>query len=67
MHRRAPQGREEMGLEYLGSLVILSNLGTVLASQGKYEEAESMLRRALQGFQKFGLEHPQTLASAENL
>jgi Tfp pilus assembly protein PilF len=39
-----------------------------LSRQGKYEEAEAMHRRALKGREKvLGLEHPDTLASVNNL
>jgi Tfp pilus assembly protein PilF len=40
----------------------------VLESQGKYEEAEAMHRRALEGREKvLGPEHPETITSVNNL
>jgi tetratricopeptide (TPR) repeat protein len=39
-------------------------LGLVLHYQGKYEAAEEMNRRALEGYEKvLGMEHPSTLTS----
>ena len=39
----------------------INNLGIVLFRQGKYEEAEAMHQRALQGREKvLGPEHPHT-------
>ncbi|KAL4970220.1 tetratricopeptide repeat protein [Aspergillus stella-maris] len=46
----------------------VSQLGSVLAQQGKYEEAEAMHRRDLLGSEKvLGPEHPDTLTSMHNL
>ncbi|KAF2027559.1 HET-domain-containing protein [Setomelanomma holmii] len=46
----------------------VSNLGTVLSRQGKYDEAEAMHRRALEGREKvLGREHPDTLTSVYHL
>jgi Tfp pilus assembly protein PilF len=46
----------------------VSDLGNVLYIQGKYEEAEAMHRRALEGYEKvLGREHPDTHASVNNL
>ena len=46
----------------------LSLLGSVLQDQGKYEAAEEMNRRALEGREKvLGVEHPDTLTSVYNL
>ena len=40
----------------------------MLEDQGKYEEAEDMSRRALEGYEKvLGAEHSDTLASVNNL
>ena len=40
----------------------------MLQYQGKYEEAEQMNRRALEGYEKvLGREHPDTLTSVNNL
>jgi tetratricopeptide (TPR) repeat protein len=42
----------------------VSNLALVLRSQGKYEEAEKLNRRALEGREKeLGVRHPDTLTS----
>lgn len=42
----------------------MSNLALVLQSQGKYEAAEAMNRRALEGYEKaLGNEHPDTLTN----
>ncbi|KAH1890714.1 hypothetical protein KXW12_005816 [Aspergillus fumigatus] len=50
------------------TLTSISNLGIVLARQGKYEEAEAMHRQALQGYEKvLGSEHPSTLTTMHNL
>ena len=38
-----------LGPEHLNTLTSVNNLGAVLLRQGKYEEAESMHRRALKG------------------
>ncbi len=46
----------------------LSLLASVLQYQGKYEAAEEMNRRALEGREKvLGVEHPSTLTSVDNL
>jgi tetratricopeptide (TPR) repeat protein len=40
----------------------------VLSSQGKYDEAEAMQRRALEGYEKvLGRGHPDTLTSVYHL
>jgi Tetratricopeptide repeat len=40
----------------------------ILRDQGRYEEAEAMNRRALDGREKvLGREHPDTLTSVDNL
>jgi tetratricopeptide (TPR) repeat protein len=60
--------RWALGKEHPDMLASVSNLATILQSQGKYEEAESMNQRALEGFEKaLGKEHPDTLASVSNL
>jgi hypothetical protein len=41
-----------LGKEHPDMLASVSNLATILQSQGKYEEAESMNQRALEGFEK---------------
>jgi len=54
--------------EHLDTLVSLGILALVLESQGKYEQAEEMKRRALEGSEKaLGKEHPDTLTSVSNL
>ena len=65
MHRRALEGREKvLGLEHPDTLTSVSQLGSALLKQGKYDEAEAMHRRDLEGLEKvLGLEHPNTLAS----
>lgn len=45
-------------------LTSISNPGTAVASQGQYDEAEAMHRRALEGSEKvLGREQPDTLIS----
>jgi hypothetical protein len=45
-------------------LVSVSDLASVLQYQGKYETAEEMNRRALEGHEKvLGVEHPFTFTS----
>ena len=57
-----------LGREHPDTLTSVNNLGLVLDSQGKYEEAEAMHRRALEGYEKvLGREHPDTLTSVSNL
>ena len=56
------------GRKHPNTLTSVSNLGSVLSSQGRYEEAEAMHRRALEGKEKaLGREHPNTLTSVHNL
>ena len=57
-----------LGLEHSDTLTSVSQLGTVLSRQGKYEEAEAMHRRDLKGSEKaLGLQHPGTVTSMANL
>jgi Tfp pilus assembly protein PilF len=43
MHQQAVQGLEKaLGPKHPNTLTSISNLGSVLARQGKYEEAEAM-------------------------
>jgi hypothetical protein len=57
-----------LGLEYLDTLSSVNNLSLDLKSQGKYEEAEAIYRRALEGYKKvLGLEYLDTLTSVSNL
>ncbi|KAK0268609.1 hypothetical protein LTS00_017513 [Friedmanniomyces endolithicus] len=51
-----------------GWLCSLRDLAAVLQNQGKYEAAEAMNRRVLEGSEEvLGKEHPDTLASVSNL
>ncbi|KAI9764839.1 MAG: hypothetical protein M1840_007985 [Geoglossum simile] len=69
MDRSALGAREvTLGGEHPNTLTSISNLGSVLSRQGKYEEAEAMHRQAFEGYEKvLGPEHPSTLTSANNL
>jgi Tfp pilus assembly protein PilF len=54
--------------EYPNTLTSISNLGLVLARQGKYKEAEAMHQRDLEGSEKvLRSEYPDTLTSVSNL
>ncbi|KAL4971205.1 hypothetical protein BDW66DRAFT_155886 [Aspergillus desertorum] len=56
------------GPDDVGTLTSVSQLGSVLERQGKYEEAEALHRRDLAGSEKvLGPEHPDTLASVSQL
>ncbi|KAM5358060.1 hypothetical protein ACJZ2D_015635 [Fusarium nematophilum] len=70
--------RKVLGPEHPDTLSSVSNLGSVLSSQGKYDEAEAiqgkydeaeaMYRRGLEGSEKvLGPEYPDTLTSVNNL
>ena len=60
--------RERAGDIATATLSSLSLLALVLQDQGKYEAAEEMNRRALEGREKvLGVEHPDTLTSVYNL
>jgi hypothetical protein len=63
------QAREKaLGPEHVDTVTSIDNLGTVLERQGKYEEAEAMHRRALEGYEEvLGLEHVDTLTSVNSL
>ncbi|KAF2999044.1 hypothetical protein E8E15_000155 [Penicillium rubens] len=57
-----------LGREHPDTLTSVSDLGLVLSSQGKYDEAEAMHRRALEARENaLGREHPDTLTSVSNL
>jgi Tfp pilus assembly protein PilF len=45
----------------------MSNLGSVLSSQGKYVKAEQMHRQTLEQTEGAGPEHPDTLTSMSSL
>jgi tetratricopeptide (TPR) repeat protein len=69
MYRRALQGYEKvLGPEHPNTLASISQLGLVLARQGKYEEAEANHQRDLAGSEKvLGPNHPDTLTSVGQL
>jgi tetratricopeptide (TPR) repeat protein len=53
---------------HIGRKIYKSDETLVLRDQGKYEAAEEMNRRALEGREKvLGVEHPDTLNSVSNL
>jgi len=48
MHRQAlKEYKKVLGIEYLHTLISVSNLGSVLLRQGKYKEAKAMHWRDL--------------------
>ncbi|KAF8535293.1 hypothetical protein BDD12DRAFT_782634 [Trichophaea hybrida] len=56
-----------LGPDHPDTLESVSELASVLQSQGKYEQAEQMNRRALEGREKaLGPDHPDTLNSVNN-
>ncbi|CUS15721.1 unnamed protein product, partial [Tuber aestivum] len=65
MNRRALEGREKtLGPDHPNTLTSVSNLASVLESQGKYTQSEAMNRRALEGHEKtLGPDNPDTLTS----
>jgi hypothetical protein len=57
-----------LDVEHPSTLTSMNNLACVLDSQGKYEEAETLHRQALELRTKaLGTEHPDTLTSMYNL
>jgi len=61
-------GKKALGPEHPDTLTGVCQLELVLLKQAKYEEAEAMHWRALEGYEEvLGLEHPHTLASMANL
>lgn len=60
MYRQALDAREKvLGREHPFTLTSVNDLGLVLFSQGKYEEAEVIYRRALEGYKEvLGRENP---------
>ena len=62
-------GKEKMlEVDHPDTLTNLNNLAGVLKSQGQYQIAEEMYRRALKGKEKaLGVDHPHTLTSLNNL
>ena len=65
MDHIALEARETtLGADHPATLSSVNSLALVLRYQGKYSEAEEMIRRALLGFKKkFGSDHPNTLIS----
>ena len=60
--------KRQVGDDGLATLSCLNLLGHVLLDQGKYDAAEKIKRRALEGREKvLGLEDPVTLNSVNNL
>ena len=60
--------QERVGDAAFSTLCCLDSLGRVLLDQGKYDAAEKMHRRALEGREKIlGFEDPDTLNSVNNL
>ncbi|KAF7536134.1 hypothetical protein G7054_g4775 [Neopestalotiopsis clavispora] len=58
----------QLGADHPRTLESVNKLAFMLASQGEYEEAEKMNRRALDGYEKaLGEDHPETLISVEHL
>jgi Tfp pilus assembly protein PilF len=58
----------ELGKEHPSTLTSMSNLGSVLSDQGKYEQAEEMHRKTLALCETvLGKEHPSTLTNINNL
>ncbi len=56
------------GKEHPETLRSVTNLGTFYQAQGRYQEAEQLLSRALEASERvLGKEHPDTLASVHNL
>jgi tetratricopeptide (TPR) repeat protein len=57
-----------LGKEHPSTLMSMNSLAMVLKDQGKYEQAEEMLRQALRLRETvLGKEHPSTLMSMNNL
>jgi tetratricopeptide (TPR) repeat protein len=57
-----------LGVKHPNTLTSVSNVASVLQNQRKYEAAEEMNRRALEGREKvLGAEHPATLTSVYHL
>ena len=56
------------GLEHPATMIILYNLGFVLADLGRVDEAEKLIRQALESLrQVLGPEHPSTLYTTREL
>jgi Tfp pilus assembly protein PilF len=53
MYQRALQGyRKELGKEHTSTLGTVNNFGILCSNQGELVEAEKMVERALQGYEK---------------
>ena len=60
--------KEALGVNHLETLKSLSNLGTVLESQGRHKEAEASIMTALAGLEReLGSDHPETLKLVSNM
>ena len=60
--------RGKLREDHLNTLMSISDLGSLLRYQGKYEAAEEMQRRVLAGREKkLGSDHPDTLTSINDL
>ena len=68
MHQRALEIYEKvLGPEHLFTITSVGNLGSVLHSQGKYEEAEPLLKRSLAIREKgLGPEAPELAPKLES-
>jgi hypothetical protein len=68
MYHYALKVLKDLGKSHLLTLIVAHNLATNFDSQGKTDEAEKMIRRVWQGFEKeLGPEHTMTLYSACDL
>ena len=57
-----------LGQEHPDTLTSVNNLAFLYQAQGRYGEAEPLLRRALEARERvLGPEHPHTLTSVNNL
>ena len=60
--------KSHLGFDHPSTLTSVNNLGSLLQSQGKLEEAEPLYRRGLESRERvLGEEHPDTLTSVNNL
>ena len=57
-----------LGVEHPDTLKTLNNLAGVYKAQGRFDEAEALVKRALAAYERvLGREHPSTLATLNNL
>ena len=63
------KGRQsELGDDHQDTLETKNDLAVLYKEQGRYDEAEPLLRQAIKGrTEKLGPQHPHTLASIKNL